>query len=53
MTRLILFLPFIVAAPFLKSALIRRGVAAPIAYAGGFALLALGILVVRFTGQTQ
>ncbi len=49
MTKLIPFIPFIVAAPLLKSALVRRGIAAPIAYASGFALLGLGALIARFT----
>jgi hypothetical protein len=37
----------VAAAPFFKSLLQRRGVSTPLAYLGGFALLALAVIVVR------
>ena len=37
----------VAAAPFFKSLLQRRGVNTPWAYLGGFALLALAVIVVR------
>jgi hypothetical protein len=51
MLKLTLLLPFIVAAPFLKSALGRRGAPQPVAFACGFALLAIGVLIVRSIGS--
>ena len=37
----------IIAAPFLKTALARRGVSSPMAYGAGFALLAVAVLTAR------
>ena len=51
MLKLALLLPFIVSAPFFKSALVRRGMAQPFAFACGFALLAVGVLLVRGVGS--
>lgn len=41
------FFVCVAAAPFIKTLLQRRGLATPVAYVGGFALLAVAALLVR------